>query len=24
VQWDIMHEAFGRGGATLVLIGDPK
>ena len=24
VQWDIMHEAFGLGGATLVLIGDPK
>jgi exodeoxyribonuclease V beta subunit len=24
VQWDIMHRAFGRGGATLVLIGDPK
>jgi len=24
VQWDIMHEAFGRGGGTLVLIGDPK
>jgi exodeoxyribonuclease V beta subunit len=24
VQWDIMREAFGRGGATLVLIGDPK
>jgi exodeoxyribonuclease V beta subunit len=24
VQWDIMHEAFGRGGTTLVLIGDPK
>jgi exodeoxyribonuclease V beta subunit len=24
VQWDIMHEAFGRGGETLVLIGDPK
>jgi exodeoxyribonuclease V beta subunit len=24
VQWDIMHEAFGRGEATLVLIGDPK
>jgi exodeoxyribonuclease V beta subunit len=24
VQWDIMHEAFGRGDATLVLIGDPK
>ena len=24
VQWDIMHQAFGHGGATLVLIGDPK
>jgi exodeoxyribonuclease V beta subunit len=24
VQWDIVHQAFGRGGATLVLIGDPK
>ena len=24
VQWDIMHDAFGDGGATLVLIGDPK
>ena len=24
VQWDIMHRAFGDGGATLVLIGDPK
>ena len=24
VQWDIMHDAFGQGGATLVLIGDPK
>jgi exodeoxyribonuclease V beta subunit len=24
VQWDIMHQAFGLGGATLVLIGDPK
>jgi exodeoxyribonuclease V beta subunit len=24
VQWDIMHSAFGRGGTTLVLIGDPK
>ena len=24
VQWDIMHDAFGKGGATLVLIGDPK
>jgi exodeoxyribonuclease V beta subunit len=24
VQWDIMHRAFGEGGATLVLIGDPK
>ena len=24
VQWDIMHSAFGDGGATLVLIGDPK
>ena len=24
VQWDIMREAFGQGGATLVLIGDPK
>ncbi len=24
VQWEIMHSAFGRGGTTLVLIGDPK
>ena len=24
VQWDIMRRAFGDGGATLVLIGDPK
>jgi exodeoxyribonuclease V beta subunit len=24
VQWDIVHQAFGLGGATLVLIGDPK
>jgi exodeoxyribonuclease V beta subunit len=24
VQWEIMHNAFGRGGTTLVLIGDPK
>ena len=24
VQWDIMHYAFGLGGTTLVLIGDPK
>jgi len=24
VQWDIMYRAFGQGGATLVLIGDPK
>ena len=24
VQWDIMRRAFGTGGATLVLIGDPK
>jgi exodeoxyribonuclease V beta subunit len=24
VQWDIMHRAFGHGGSTLVLIGDPK
>ncbi|HEY5384171.1 MAG TPA: UvrD-helicase domain-containing protein [Acidimicrobiales bacterium] len=24
IQWDIMHRAFGEGGATLVLIGDPK
>ena len=24
VQWDIMRRAFGEGGATLVLIGDPK
>ncbi len=24
VQWDIMHRAFGSGGSTLVLIGDPK
>ncbi|TML96357.1 MAG: exodeoxyribonuclease V subunit beta, partial [Actinobacteria bacterium] len=24
VQWDIMRRAFGEGGVTLVLIGDPK
>ena len=24
VQWEIMHRAFGLGGTTLVLIGDPK
>jgi exodeoxyribonuclease V beta subunit len=24
VQWDILREAFGVEGATLVLIGDPK
>ncbi len=24
VQWDIMRTAFGGGGVTLVLIGDPK
>ena len=24
VQWDIMRRAFGAGGGTLVLIGDPK
>ncbi len=24
VQWEIMHRAFGLGGSTLVLIGDPK
>ncbi len=24
VQWEIMHRAFGQGGSTLVLIGDPK
>ena len=24
MQWDIMRRAFGTGGATLVLIGDPK
>ena len=24
VQWDIMRRAFGDGGGTLVLIGDPK
>ena len=24
VQWEIMHTAFGQGGTTLVLIGDPK
>ena len=24
VQWDIVRRAFGEGGATLVLIGDPK
>ncbi|MGO9954921.1 MAG: UvrD-helicase domain-containing protein [Solirubrobacteraceae bacterium] len=23
-QWEIMRRAFGRGGATLVLIADPK
>jgi exodeoxyribonuclease V beta subunit len=23
-QWEIMHRAFGDGGATLVLIADPK
>ena len=23
-QWDIMRRAFGEGGTTLVLIGDPK
>jgi exodeoxyribonuclease V beta subunit len=24
VQWNIMRRAFGQGGGTLVLIGDPK
>jgi exodeoxyribonuclease V beta subunit len=24
VQWDILRRAFGAGGATLVLVGDPK
>jgi exodeoxyribonuclease V beta subunit len=24
VQWDIVRRAFGGGGSTLVLIGDPK
>ena len=24
VQWDILRRAFGQGGITLVLIGDPK
>jgi exodeoxyribonuclease V beta subunit len=24
VQWDVIHAAFGSGGTTLVLIGDPK
>ncbi|HEY3019705.1 MAG TPA: UvrD-helicase domain-containing protein [Solirubrobacteraceae bacterium] len=24
VQWDIMRRAFGEGGVTLILIGDPK
>jgi exodeoxyribonuclease V beta subunit len=24
IQWNIMHRAFGEGGSTLVLIGDPK
>jgi exodeoxyribonuclease V beta subunit len=24
VQWEIMRRAFGTGGGTLVLIGDPK
>jgi exodeoxyribonuclease V beta subunit len=24
VQWNIMRRAFGEGGVTLVLIGDPK
>ena len=24
IQWDILRRAFGDGGATLVLIGDPK
>ncbi|HET7486690.1 MAG TPA: UvrD-helicase domain-containing protein [Acidimicrobiales bacterium] len=23
-QWDILRRAFGQGGSTLVLIGDPK
>ncbi len=24
MQWDIVRRAFGSGGVTLVLIGDPK
>ena len=24
IQWDIVRRAFGEGGTTLVLIGDPK
>jgi exodeoxyribonuclease V beta subunit len=24
IQWEIMRRAFGEGGSTLVLIGDPK
>ena len=24
IQWEILERIFGRGGATLVLIGDPK
>ena len=24
MQWTILRRAFGDGGATLVLIGDPK
>ena len=24
IQWEILQRAFGDGGATLVLIGDPK
>jgi exodeoxyribonuclease V beta subunit len=24
IQWEIMQRAFGQGGSTLVLIGDPK
>jgi exodeoxyribonuclease V beta subunit len=24
IQWDVMRRAFGDGGTTLILIGDPK
>ena len=24
IQWEILQRAFGGGGVTLVLIGDPK